>query len=87
MEQIVQFKIPRCYSTLISSALRIEIHTFCDSSEKAFSAASFPRVVGEDRTDVCLISAKTRVSLLKTLSIPRLELQAAVMASRLPHAI
>ncbi|XP_074039501.1 uncharacterized protein [Leptinotarsa decemlineata] len=87
MEKIVLIKIPRCYSLLIPSALRIEIHTFCDSSEKAFSAVSFLRVIGENRTDVCLISAKTRVSPLKPLSIPRLELQAAVMASRLAQVI
>nr|XP_023026414.1 uncharacterized protein LOC111514407 [Leptinotarsa decemlineata] len=87
MEKIVQIKIPRCYSLLIPSALRIEILTFCDSSEKAFSAASFLRVIGEYSTDVCLISAKTRVSPLKPLSIPRLELQAAVMDSRLAHVI
>ncbi|XP_074034150.1 uncharacterized protein [Leptinotarsa decemlineata] len=87
MEKIVLIKIPRCYSLLIPSALRIEIHTFCHSSEKAFSAVSFLRVIGENRTDVCLISAKTRVSPLKPLSIPRLELQAAVMASRLAQVI
>lgn len=39
-------------------ALRIEIHILCDSKENTFSAAFCLRFVGEDRTVVCLISAK-----------------------------
>jgi len=34
-----------------------------------------------------IVAAKTRVTPLKPLSIPRLELQAAVMASRLLNCI
>nr|XP_023021145.1 uncharacterized protein LOC111509606 [Leptinotarsa decemlineata] len=83
IEKVSEIQISKCYSYLILSAIATELHTFCDSSEKAFTAVVYLRVVGVEETKVCLISAKTRVAPLKELSIPRLELQAEVMANRL----
>ena len=61
-----------------------EIVIFCDASENAFGAVAYTRWEEDDGTHgVKFISAKSRVAPLKNLSIPRLELQAAVVASRL----
>ena len=59
---------------------------FSDASEEAFGACAYIRQ-REDKYKVNLIAAKSRVAPLKRLSIPRLELQAGVLASRLARTI
>ena len=60
---------------------------FSDASEEAFGACAYIRQRGEDKYKVNLIAAKSRVAPLKRLSVPRLELQAGVLASRLAKTI
>lgn len=87
LQEIPEVRIPRCYSNLIPTADSVQMHVFCDASEKAFTAISFIRVQKNDTVNASIIAAKTRVSPLKVLSIPRLELQAAVMGVRLTDMI
>ena len=57
---------------------------FSDASREAFGSCAYIRQKGENnKYEVKLIAAKSRVAPLKQLTIPRLELQAAVLASRL----
>ncbi|XP_074036850.1 uncharacterized protein isoform X1 [Leptinotarsa decemlineata] len=70
-------------SLSLSTANGTEIHIFCDSSEEAFAVVAYLRIIFETHIEVSFVSAKARVSPLKPISIPRLELQAAVMGSRL----
>src|SRR6202000_2303926 len=84
---INEVEIPRCYSPMIPEAESIQLHVFCDASEKAFCAIAFIRVQKEKKVDVNIVMATTRVAPLKPLSIPRLELQAAVMGTRLSQKI
>ena len=59
-----------------------------DASQYAFEACAYSRQrISADQYQVSLIAAKSRVAPLKQLSIPRLELQAAVSASRLAKSI
>lgn len=60
------------------------LHCFCDASEKAYAAAIYLRIE-RDNGDVLshLIAARSRVSPLKKVSIPRLEL----LASSLLHEL
>lgn len=61
---------------------------FSDASQYAFGACAYSRQrINDDQYQVRLIAAKSRVAPLKQLSIPRLELQAAVLASRLAKTI
>ena len=61
---------------------------FSDASEEAFGACAYIRWrVSSNRYDVRFVAAKSRVAPLKPLTIPRLELQAAVLASRLYKSI
>jgi hypothetical protein len=84
---IPQVRIRRCYSLMIPTADHISLQVFCDASEKAFAAVAFLRVKNGDKVEVSLVSSKSRVAPLKPLSIPRLELQAALMATRLAKSI
>lgn len=64
---------------------------FCDASQKAFGAVAYLRWEIDDPStkefETRYIMAKSRVAPLKELTIPRLELQAAVIASRLCETI
>ena len=61
---------------------------FSDASHEAFGACAYLRQkIINGRFHVKLIAAKSRVAPLKQLSIPKLELQAAVLASRLTKSI
>ena len=57
---------------------------FSDASEVGFGAAVYIRVVyGDAKISVSLVIAKSRVAPIRPLSIPRLELQGAVVGLRL----
>ena len=61
---------------------------FADASQEAFGACAYIRQKTKESTyEVTFVAAKSRVAPLKQLTIPRLELQAAVLASRLAKSI
>ena len=70
---------------------RVELHVFGDSSQDVFSAVAFlrARVSLNERTEtqVAFVFGKARVALMKALTTPKLELQAALLAARLKHEI
>ena len=77
--------VPRCLRTpgYNSSETRVEIHTFADASENGYGACSYLRIVGTHGLLSCsLIFGKSRVVPLKGSTIPRLELQASVLAAK-----
>ena len=84
---ISNVEIPRCYSKLLCDAEDVQLHTFVDAGEYAYAAVSYLVVrVGECVT-VSLVAAKCKVAPLKPLSIPRMELQAALIGVRLANAV
>ena len=87
MKELSRVEFPRS----ITRADAEEPPTLCvfsDASQYAFGACTYSRQrINDDQYQVRLIAAKSRVAPLKQLSIPRLELQAAVVASRLAKTI
>ena len=74
-------KIPRCI--LPPSPVKQQLHHFSNASEKAYGVVSYLRSQDRDgRTYSYIFMAKSRLAPLKTLTIPRLELQAATLATR-----
>jgi len=84
---VEKVQIPWCYTTQMRNRSPVELHTFCDASEKAFAAVSYLRVESGDIVDVSFMMARSRVAPLRPISIPRLELQAAMMGVRLVQTI
>lgn len=64
--------------------LRFELHGFADASNRAYAAVIYLRILHSlIDIQISLVAAKTKVAPLKTVSIPRLELNAVVLLSRL----
>ena len=71
--------VPRRYSQCTTSS-PVALHIFADASTKAYGAVAY--LVHQNK-QVAFIMSKTRVAPLKPLTLPRLELSAAVLAARL----
>lgn len=82
LKSITKLKISRWYG-ITEKTNEIELHIFVDASLDAFAAAAYIRYTFEGRIRCKLISAKSKVAPLKVLSVPRLELNAAVIGARL----
>ncbi|XP_043258048.1 uncharacterized protein LOC122400589 [Colletes gigas] len=68
---------------IIESAEKLELHGFCDASEKAYGACVYLRSI--DKHD--LLIAKSRVAPLKQQTIPRLELCGALLLVSLAKTV
>ncbi|XP_049308602.1 uncharacterized protein LOC125777545 [Bactrocera dorsalis] len=63
---------------------KTEIHGFSDASTTAYGAVIYIRKVqGDGQVKITLLVSKTRVAPMKTVTVPRLELAAAELLSRL----
>ncbi|XP_055714320.1 uncharacterized protein LOC129808566 [Phlebotomus papatasi] len=80
-------EIPRCYAPLEYRQGRVELHIFTDASEDAYAAVAYFRFVNCIKIHVSLVTAKAKVAPLKSASIPRLELEGAVLGCRLMQVI
>lgn len=83
---INSLRIPRQITTLY--AIRWELHGFADASTRAYGACVYIRCL-DDRGQITtnLLTSKSRISPLKTVSIPRLELCASVLLAYLVQEV
>lgn len=80
--------IPRCYFPKEATVCSIQIHGYSDASENAYAGVVYLRTVDSaGNVHISLVTAKTKVSPIKRLSIPRLELCGAQVLARLLHHI
>lgn len=88
LQAIKELQIPRTYNGG-REVRRRELHIFCDASEEAYAATAYWRLTYADKekTEVALVAARAKVAPLKRQTIPRLELQAALIGTRLAKAI
>ncbi|XP_071057593.1 uncharacterized protein [Onthophagus taurus] len=81
-KEVPTIRVPR-WLGLSDCAQSVEVHGFADASNSAYGAVVYLRVVSGDEVRVSILIAKTKVSPIKRVTIPRLELCAAVILTRL----
>ncbi|GFX95792.1 uncharacterized protein TNCV_2083721 [Trichonephila clavipes] len=63
--------------------INLSIHTFVDASKTAYAACIFLSESNTSSVTVQLLQARSRITPMKTITIPRLELMAATIGARL----
>ncbi|XP_062141924.1 uncharacterized protein LOC133849944 [Drosophila sulfurigaster albostrigata] len=76
-----KIRIPRWVQ--FQSRVKLQYHGFCDASERAYGF----RVETANKVSTHLLTAKTKVAPVKSLSVPRLELCGAVLLAELSAAL
>ena len=85
LHQLSSFSLNRCFKPcdFKTPPVDTQLHHFSDASENGYGTASYIRFVNNHGEVHCgLIIGKARVTPLKQISIPRLELTAATVAVR-----
>ena len=87
-EKVKNCRVNRCYQIKLLQQNKAELHVFCDASSKAYTAVAYWRFLLPDNTfHIAFIMSKSRVAPKSNTTIPRLELQAAVLATKLAKLI
>ena len=90
LPRLAEITIPR--SDFSAPFQHLELHMFGDSSQDVFSAVGFLRAQitctsGEITTELAFDLGKARVAPMKVITVPKLKLQAAILATRLKREI
>ncbi|XP_035776777.1 uncharacterized protein LOC118458427 isoform X2 [Anopheles albimanus] len=89
MSTIESVKVPRSYfgDARSDEISKIQLHVFADASEMAYGCVGYFRATVRGEVRCALVMSRTKVAPLKHISIPRLELLAAVLGAQLARAI
>ncbi len=88
LPNLQRITLPRCYTPACNNtSSTIDMHVFCDSSEKAYGSVAYLRIETGDYIQVAFIMARSRVAPKKQLSVPRLELCAALSGAQLAKTL
>lgn len=89
MKSVGHIRIPRCFRNQPEDEVKsVTVHTFGDASKMAYAAVVYLRFVFKNGSiHVVFVIAKARVTPLRAITIPRLELMAAVLGVRLSHLV
>ena len=91
LENITKISLNRWFGFHKENDNDVELHVFCDGSTIAYGAVAYLKRISIDKSKpVCsFVMSKSRLAPMKeaTITVPRLELQAAVLAVRLKLAI
>ena len=84
LHTLVEMKIRRCYKPDDFGEVKsVELHSFSDASVHGYGQCSYLKMVNShDEVHCCsLVMAKSRVTPLKPITVPRLELTAAAVST------
>ncbi|XP_068680455.1 uncharacterized protein [Montipora foliosa] len=88
LPKLEDLKVDRCFKPFNSKEITSsELHHFPDASQQGFGTVTYLRISDRSGAVKCtFIMGKSRLAPIKTVTIPRLELSAAVIATRLDRA-
>ena len=82
--QVGCVQVPRQFNSSTDSITEIQLHVFGDASELAYGSVAYLRFSFKDgRHELSYVISKSKLAPLKVVTLPRLELNAAVTAVRL----
>ena len=89
LEGLANHSIPRCYRPAdFGKPVKAELHHFSDASLKGYGQCSYLRQVNDKgRVHCAFVMGKARVAPLKSVTVPRLELTAAVLSARVSRQL
>ena len=88
LRNLGKIQIPRCFTPEnFGKILKVELHHFSDASTQGYGQCSYLRLVSEDKVHCTLIMGKARVAPTKIVTIPRLELTAAVISAAVSNML
>jgi hypothetical protein len=84
-DELPMIKLPRVLIPTKETPVQdIQLHTFCDASEKAYGFVTYIRVEYQSgEIYLNLVASKAKIAPMEEFSIPRLELEAAVLGARM----
>ena len=87
--QLKSRTIPRCYKPKrFGEVINTSLHCFPDASDKGYGVGSYLRFVNEEGSiATSLVMGKSRVAPMKQISVPRMELTAAVVSVRVSRLL
>lgn len=86
LSKLTNFCIPRWLGVHMGGNLQLQ--GFCDASNDAYAAVVYAKVIDENGVaHVNLVTSKTKVSPIKQVSIPKLELCGATLLAKLLHEV
>ncbi|XP_013412394.1 uncharacterized protein LOC106175106 [Lingula anatina] len=89
LKDIQNIKVARCFIPKnFGTVTRRELHHFSDASLSGYGQCSYIRLVNEKNEVHCsLVMSKARVTPLKVITLPRLELNAAVVSLKMSKVL
>ena len=89
LPRLEDLTVNRCFKPMhFGEVASSQLHHFADASQYAYGAVTYLRLTNSKGDVYCsFIIGKSRLSPLKQLTIPRLELSAAVVATRLDRMV
>ena len=83
LQKIGECKLPRCFLRIDNEIANVQLHIFCDASLKAYAAVAYLRIeLVNGLIQVSFVIAKNRTAPIKPMTVPRLELNGTLLASR-----
>lgn len=85
LHALAELKIRCCYKPdNFGHVKTVELHSFSDASVNGYGQCSYLRMINDrDEVHCALVMAKSRVTPLKPVTVPRLELTAAVVSTKI----
>ncbi|XP_053699111.1 uncharacterized protein LOC128746086 [Sabethes cyaneus] len=89
LPMIEEIRIPRSYfgDAVTDQIKDLQLHVVSDASKGAYGCAAYFRAVIGGTVQCVLVTSRVKVAPLKPISVPRLELQAAVLGARIASAV
>ena len=89
LSNLSEIRVNRCFQPAhFGNIVEIQLHLFSDASRVGYAAVTFLRLTDDNNTVHCaFVMGKARLAPIREISIPRLELTAAVISVKLSKII